>query len=258
MSRNDRLILLAVPVLAAIVAFWFMVIAPKQDQVKKLDAQVAQLSSAVQTQQAAVQQGLTARKQFPKDYHRLVVMGKAVPVQDETASLIVQINKIAKSSKVSFEKMDLSQDTGAAAEAAAVAPTTPPPTPTSATEAEASLLPIGATVGTAGFPVLPFTLSFHGDYFQIANFMAGIDSLVNAKGDRIDSNGRLVTVNSFDMAPPDSGSGLDVNLEVTTYVVPRDQGLTAGATPVAPSGTTAEPASSTTSDTTSTTTGTTP
>jgi Tfp pilus assembly protein PilO len=216
MSRNDRMILLAVPAIAALVAFWFLVIAPKQDQVKKLDAQVSQLNGEVQKQRAAVSQGLAARKEFPRDYHRLVVMGKAVPVQDETASLMVQINRIARRSGVGFEKIDLSQDSGSTAPAVAPPTTTPTATPTTPTEAESSLLPINATVGSAGFPVIPFELTFGGSYFQIANFLAGVDGLVKAKGDRIDSNGRLVTVNSFTLAPPQNGGGLEATLEVNT------------------------------------------
>src|SRR5512133_473689 len=109
MSKNDRTILLAVPVLAAVVAFWFLVLSPKQDKAQKLDAQAQQLQSAVNEQQQTAQAGEQARKQFPRDYHRLVVMGKAVPVDDETASLIVQINGIARRSGVSFRKIDRSQ-----------------------------------------------------------------------------------------------------------------------------------------------------
>jgi hypothetical protein len=52
------------------------------------------------------------------------VMGKAVPVDDETASLIVQINRIAEHSGVSFRTIDLSQPSTSSA--ATPAPATPP------------------------------------------------------------------------------------------------------------------------------------
>jgi Tfp pilus assembly protein PilO len=254
MSRNDRMLLLALPILAVLLGFYIMVLSPKQDKAKKLDAQVTQLRNDLQTQQAEAQKGLAARKNFPRDYHRLVVMGKAVPVDDETASLIVQINRIATNSGVSFRKIDLAQSTSTAS---SVAPTTAPTTATGApTETAASLMPIGATIGSANLPVLPYSLSFHGNYFQIADFMAGIDSLVSADKGRIQADGRLVTIDAFKIAPPQDGSGLDADLSVTTFVTPADQGLTAGATPAGPTAatTTAAPASSTTTSAPATTT----
>jgi Tfp pilus assembly protein PilO len=250
MSRNDRMLLLAVPLLAVVVGFYFMVLAPKQDKAKKLDAEVTQLRTDVQTQQAEADKGIAARKNFPQDYHRLVVMGKAVPVDDETASLIVQINRIANDSGVSFRKIDLAQSTSTSSTTAVAPTTTGAPT-----ETAASLLPIGATVGSANLPVLPYNLSFHGNYFQIADFMAGIDSLVSAGKETVQADGRLVTIDAFKVAPPPTGSGLDADLSVTTFVTPADQGLTAGATPAGPTATTTtvEPTSSTTTPAPSTT-----
>jgi Tfp pilus assembly protein PilO len=280
MSRNDRMILLVIPVIAAVIAFWFLVLAPKQDKASQLDTQVTQLQSDVQTQQQAAQEGQQARKSFPRDYQRLVVMGKAVPVDDETASLIVQVNKIAERSGVSFRAIDLSQGGSSAAAAAAVpatpAPTTPAPTssdsstttsdtasssdtssgststsasptttPALPTEGAASLLPIGASVGSANLPILPYSMTFRGSYFQIADFMAGIDGLVKTGKSTIQADGRLATIDGFTLAPPQNGppGALDANLAITTYVTPASQGLTAGATPAGPAPT--EPASST-------------
>jgi Tfp pilus assembly protein PilO len=150
---------------------------------------------------------------------------------------------------VTFRKIDLAQNTSTAS---SVAPTTATGVPT---ETAASLLPIGATVGSANLPVLPYNLSFHGNYFQIANFMAGIDSLVSTGKGRIRADGRLITIDAFKIAPPPDAPGLDADLSVTTFVTPADQGLTAGASPAGPATTTTtvEPASSTTTAAPSTT-----
>jgi hypothetical protein len=66
-------------------------------------------------------------------------------------------------------------------------------------------------------------------------------------------SGRLLTVNSFNLAPITESTvgtagavaksaGLQVDLSVTTYVTPADQGLTGGATPTAPAAATASTA----------------
>lgn len=271
-SRNDRMFLLVIPVVVAVIAFWFMVLAPKQDKAKKLDQQLTELQSSVESQQQAAEAGLAARKHFRSDYHQLVVMGKAVPVDDETASLLVQLNTISHAAGTSFRKIDLAQ--GATSSATATpAPTTPAPTTSSdssssdssssdsstssssvpatttaapATESAAALLPIGATVGSAGLPTLPYSLTFRGSYHQIADFLEGVDGLVKSGKGTVAANGRLVTVDSFDMAPAENGApgALDVVVNVTTYVTPASQGLTAGATPTSPA--TAAPAVSST------------
>ena len=44
---------------------------------------------------------------FPDDYQQLVVLGKAVPADDETASLLVQVNRIADDAKVKFQSITL-------------------------------------------------------------------------------------------------------------------------------------------------------
>ena len=222
MSRNDRMILLVVPVIAALAAFWFLAIKPKQDKASTLDTQVSQLQSQVSTDQAAAQAGQGAREKFPQTYQRLVVMGKAVPVDDETASLMVQVNRIAKRSGVKFEAIDVATGSAGAAPAApaptAPAPTTPtttpstPTTPAAAvpaapTEASAALLPIGATVGSAGLPTLPYSMTFSGSYFQIADFMAGVDGLVRTGKGTVSVDGRLATIDGFELQPTSPTGG---------------------------------------------------
>ena len=253
MSRNDRMILLVVPVIAALAVFWFLAIKPKQDKASKLDAEVSQLQSQVSSDQQTAQAGQKARAKFPRTYQRLVLMGKAVPVDDETASLIVQVNRIANRSGVSFRAIDVASASSASAVAiptptppTTTTPTTStsstststptpavPSTPAAPTEASASLLPIGATVGSAGLPVLPYSMTFRGSYFQIADFMAGIDGLVRSGKGTVSVDGRLATIDGFSLQPSTSG-GLTANLAITTYVTPASQGLTAGATPAGP------------------------
>ena len=99
---------------------------------------------------------------------------------------------------------------------------------------------------------MPYSLELNGGYFDIANFIGGIDGLVRPTDDgtRVSSDGRLFTVDGFALqgGRPGSSPTLDANFAITTYVTPADEGLTLGATPSAPApvspGTTqAQPAS---------------
>jgi Tfp pilus assembly protein PilO len=263
MKGNDRIVLLVMPLIAAVAAFWFLALAPKQNKAKELESQVSKLQSEISAQRQATRDGRLARKHFPRDYQRLVVMAKAVPVDDETASLLVQIRKIARRHRVSFRAIKLGSS-GAAAPAAAPAPpapstsgssdssstapdsSSPTPAPTSApaTETAAASLPIGATVGSGDLATLPYQLTFRGNFFQIADLLAGIDSLVRSDKNRIISDGRLVTIDGFGLGPDGTKPFpiVKATLVVTTYVLPGGQGLTAGATPSSPPATSTTPA----------------
>jgi Tfp pilus assembly protein PilO len=186
-----------------------------------------------------VQQGRQARKHFASDYQKLVVTGKAVPAQDEAASLLVQVNKIAALSGVNFQKISQGGDQTASSGASATTPT-----------------PI-ATPGPGGLTTLPYTLTFEGNFFQIADFIARIDRLVDPKPGTIAANGRLTTVDGFTLGA-DGTKPLPLLLatvSVTTYMTPDAQASAAGAAaPAAAPASSATPAPTSSSTPASSTT----
>jgi Tfp pilus assembly protein PilO len=247
MKSSSRLILAMLAVALLAVAFWMLLLAPKRDEADKLAAEVTKLQSSLTQHRQEADAAAEARTGFPVNYQQLVVLGKAVPGDDDTASLLVQVNRIAESAGVKFTNLQLGA-TGEA-EAAPVAPAVGSSvTPASATEVAASLLPLGATVGPAGLAVMPYTLTFDGDFFEIADFIKGIDSLVKTTNGQVSVDGRLITLDGFSLAAsPDGGfPALEAKFAVTTYLTPPTQGVTAGATPEAPAAETATPVATTT------------
>ena len=256
MKASDRTILMALGVVGVLAAAWFLLLSPKRDEVAKLDQEIASVRSSLDQQRLLVAAAYEAKDRYDTDYSDLVVLGKAVPEEEDTSSLFVELEGLADTSGVSFESIELtSAGTSAppppAAETttdentddATPAPTTPVSTTPVATEASAALLPIGATIGSAGLPVMPYTVKLSGDFFQLADFLAGVDALVRTSAKGAVADGRLVTIDGFELAANslDSSGALDATLAVTTYVAPADQGLTGGATPASP-----PPATSTT------------
>jgi Tfp pilus assembly protein PilO len=248
------MILLALVGVGLVAAFWFLVMAPKRAEVTELDDKIATAQAAAEEQEQLAAFAETAKDGYDNDYQKLVVLGKAVPSDSDQASLVEQINAKSVKAGIDFKSVILASE-GEAAEApappvtddgGAPAPAAPAEgeaapvaaTPAPATEAAAATLPIGATVGPAGLPVMPYDLSFTGGFFDIADFMEGLDGMVKtkAKGESIGVAGRLLTVDGFSLAPNESAGFpvLDANLHVTTFVTPADQGITGGATPGAP------------------------
>ncbi len=241
-SSNAPIVaMLAVAALA--VAFWMLALSPKREEASKLGEQVQQLEASLAQHRQEAASAAEARDEFPAKYRQLVVLGKAVPGDDDTASLLVSVNRIAERAGVKFRDLELSGE-GGEAEAPPIAGATP----VSATEAEASLLPLGATIGHAGLAVMPYTLVFDGSFFEVADFIEEIDSMVRTDNQDVTVDGRLVTLDGFSLTA-DANEGfpqLDATFAVTTYLTPPSQGVTAGATEVAPAAETAAPVATTT------------
>jgi Tfp pilus assembly protein PilO len=282
MRFADRIVMIGLTAVALIAVFWFVLLAPKRQEASDLKGEVEQLESAVAEQQETIAFAEEARRKFPGDYRRLVTLGKAVPEDDDTSSLFVQLGGISRRAGVGFRALELSEAAAGATGPAPAPPPSPPPeeegsvqeqqqataevpggegttsTPTGTaapTEAAAASLPIGATVGSAGLPVMPYALDFQGDFFRIADFMRGLDSLVSLREGRVRSRGRLLTIDGFVLSR-DLQKGfpsLIATLAVTTYVTPSAQGLTGGATPAGPTSPPVPSATPTSSTTTTTT-----
>jgi Tfp pilus assembly protein PilO len=259
MNASNRLIVSILAIAALAIAFWMLALGPKRDEANELSSQVGQLQASLAEAQSKANEATAAKRDFPADYRQLVVLGEATPGGDETASLLVELNHVAEESKVKFESIQLNDS--AEGEATAVpeaAPPAPPATPSAngvpasstipPTEAAASVMPLGASIGPAGLGVMPYGLTFTGNFFHVADFIKGIDSLIHTTNRKVAVDGRLVTLDGFALnAATDIGfPTLNANFAVTTYVVPPSQGVTAGATPTAPAPSLATPASATT------------
>ena len=319
MKRTDLSIIAGVALVGLIAAFWFLVLSPKREEASKLGAEVAELEATVSAQEDLAATAEEAEQKYDQNYHQLVVLGKAVPEDADTSSLLIELQNTAERDHVDFQTLTLgegSADAAAASQVAAPPPlsapgessstessstessgseaaapsesgaapatgestgaapaagttpaapaagatpaaTTSTATTAAATETTAATLPLGAAVGPAGLPTMPYDLSFTGGFFQIADFFASLDSLVHYDEGDVGVRGRLLTVNGFSLTPvEETGGGSDpvltANLSVTTYLTPAEQGAVAGSTPAAPAPTT-PPATATTTPTSSTT-----
>jgi hypothetical protein len=244
MSASNKVIVAMLAVVVLAVAFWMLLLSPKRAEVSKLESQVARQEASLSLHHEEVQRGLEAERNFPREYQQLVVLGKAAPADDDTASLLVQLSRIAKDAEVSFNDFKLAPASSeeAPAEASAAGDELASPT-----EVAASTLPLGASIGAAGLAVMPYTLTFKGSFFHQADFIHGLDSLVETKNAEVDVTGRLITIDGFTLkADKDVGfPQLEAEFTVTTFLVPPDQEVTGGATPVSPEASTTQVATTT-------------
>ena len=239
MSASNRIIVAMLAVVALAVAFWMLLLSPKKEEVSRLDKQVTKQQEELSVHQAEVQQGLAAQEAFPKAYRDLVVLGKAAPADDDTASLIVQLSRNARKAGVRFETFVLTPASEGGEEAPEAGTTPDPSEPASfvpPTEVAASTMPIGASIGPAGLAVMPYTLTFKGSFFNVADFIHGLDSLVESNNQKVEVTGRLITISGFTLSEDTNKKfpALEASFTVTTFLVPPEQGVTAGASPTSP------------------------
>ncbi|MEA2313082.1 MAG: hypothetical protein QOE28_3050 [Solirubrobacteraceae bacterium] len=222
MARNKLIIAIVAPVVL-LAAFWMLVLSPKRQEVTKLDANIAAKQGELTTAQSTLSGYRKARDGYAGDYATVVRLGKAVPQDDDTRSLLVQLDDAARHSGVDFRTMAVGGGSS-----------TPAATTTGAASA-ASSVPPGAVVGTAGFNVMPLTFSFRGNFFNMSQFFSRLEKFVKVSNQQIDVTGRLLRVESIALKPDALGfPSLRADITASAYLIPADQGLTAGATAAGP------------------------
>ncbi|HTX29768.1 MAG TPA: type II secretion system protein GspM [Solirubrobacteraceae bacterium] len=225
MSTRDRTILGVICLVVAIVAPYLLLISPKRAQANKLETQIGQVQSQLSTVQAQLAQGEQARAQFASSYTTLVRLGEAVPTDDNTPSLIYQLQAAAKGTDVQFQGLTFDAGQGGSSSS------TPSPSSSSSTT-----LPPGATVGPAGFPVEPFTFTFAGNFFHLSDFIGRLQRFVTENNNHLAVSGRLMSLNGITLEPNTGGfPQITATVSATTYLLPASEGLLNGATPAGPS-----------------------
>lgn len=258
MASTTKIIVGMVVAVVMVVAFWQLELGPKRTEASELGETATSLRSTLATDRQELATAVAARRGFSRGYQQLLVLGQGVPGNAETASLLVELGQLASRAGVRFQDLALEGGGGSEAPAAetpaegsSTAETTSTssssgPTPVAPTEAAAATVPLGATVGSAGLAVMPYTLSVSGDFFHLAKFLHELDALVKTRKAGISVDGRLLTVNGFSLAAGAKGfPNLAATLSVTTYVAPASQAASIPQPPVESSSTTATPASAT-------------
>jgi Tfp pilus assembly protein PilO len=248
-TRTTRILIGVVVLAAAAAAYWMMLLSPKRKDAADLQTKV----SVAQAQLVQAQQTLAeykgAKSKYAGDYAKVVQLGKAAPTDDDTRSLVVQVDAAAKRSGIGFDNIDL---------VSGGASTVAPGSTVATTTAASNKVPPGA-INNGAFATMPFSLSFTGEYGNLGTFFSRLERFVTLKGDQIEVNGRLLRIETIELTPVSDGwPYIKAAVGASAFVVPKDSDSTAGATTSGPAGSaTSGSTTSTTSTTGSTTTPTT-
>jgi hypothetical protein len=264
MTARDRTAALIVGAVVLLAGFWFLMLAPKRSDATALSGKITEAQQRLDAARKTTLAATSARNRYDQDYAAVAKLGKAIPADDDIASLVYQLDHVSKGTHIDFRSIKLNT-TGAppaaappAAQAAAVgqaAGSTPPApgsapassgtstTPTPATPASGvpasqsavAGLPPGSAVGSAGFPTMPFAFVFDGSFFAMEDFFRGVQGFTSFKDGGLSVSGRLLTVDAFALTASTHGfPKVKASIKATAYLVPESEGVAAGATAAGP------------------------
>jgi Type II secretion system (T2SS), protein M len=232
MTQRDRTLISVVVAALVVAAAWFLVLAPQREEASRLSDDVARERQALATAQADADAGLAAKRGYDRAYTTVARLGAAVPEDDNVPSLLLQVERAADGTHIDFRELRVGGGSGAAP------PPPPPADPAAATQATTATLPPGATVGAAGFPTMPFSFTFTGDFFRMSDFIGRLERFLVVGNRRMLVSGRFMAIDGIAFtAGPDGFPQIKANVTATAYLLPASQGLTDGATAAAPAGT---------------------
>jgi hypothetical protein len=271
-DRDRKIVMFVVPVLV-LLAFWFLLMSPKREELTKADEDLTKQEQRRDAAQAEVAAAEVSKNTFAADYAQLVKLGKAVPTNVDLPTVIVQLQSAADGTGIEFTRIALGDREAAGAATPPQPPAAPgqesggQPAPAAAGGAQAGSAPGGAveSAGNAvndanstataregaapggGAPAaapgaappalesMPLDLEFHGSFFKLADFFHSMKRFVRVANRRIQIRGRLLTVESLSFkSDPQDFPKLIATMQATVYLSPKAQGATAGATPQGP------------------------
>jgi hypothetical protein len=220
-TRSPKILIPAVLAVAAVAAFYFLLLSPKREEASKLTADISAKQSELDQSRTMLASFEKARANYKANYTTMTRLGKAVPADDDVRSLLFQLNDAADRSKVDFHAINIGGATSPEKPAAGAGGLAPPP----------GTVP----VGSAGFSAMPFSFGFEGSFFRLSDFFNRLEDFVTVTNKDIDVTGRLLLLGSISVTPKDGSKQLTAQIGAASYLVPPAQDVT-GATPESPTG----------------------
>ena len=219
-AQKDLILRLALIVLGALVVLalgYFVLIRPEGAKLKRIKASEADARQAL----AAYNNKVAAARSAPKirvaDVYRLA---KAMPSSTDMPDLMLELSQLARDTGIRFDTI------------------TPQP-----------IVPLGS------YSVLPISVTFNGTFYDLADLLYRLRSLVEVHSGALDATGRLFAVDTLSFGEsPLKFPRIQATLVIDAFIYGSGATSTAPATPGATSPTSSTSTTSTGAATTTSTT----
>ena len=219
-TRPAIIVFVVVGLIAYLALGYFLVISPQRSKGSDLTKQVAETEAQINQYRTLSAQAKAAAPIRVADLFRLE---KAMPNEVDMAGIVLELSRIAGDTGIEFE----------------------------------SITPQGI-VAAPGYQVLPVSLVFDGNYFELSDFLYRLRSLVRVRTGRLAASGRLFVVDAISFSESEKAfPRIQAALVVNAYVY-GDAPVPGAVTPPAAAPGTTTASTSTLGETPTTTTATTP
>jgi len=209
-TQRDRIVVSVFGLIAVLAAAWFVMLKPKREEATRLAEQVSAAEGRRDAAQSRLGGAQAARGNYREAYASLARLGKAVPADDDTASVLYQLSRTSR--RVALDLESLNVQAGPATPAAAA------PSGGSA----AATAPPGTSPGPGGLLQLPFKLTLEGEFGDMRELLDRVGRYTRVFRDeqgRVRVRGRLLTLDGVSIAPSEGGL-LSLRMLANAYVAP--------------------------------------
>jgi Tfp pilus assembly protein PilO len=192
-SGRDRILVVVMAVAVVLGGFYMGVLGPKRAETKDLAAQIetAQADLDMASLQSATT--LEAQKSYSEDAAAVATLGKAVPDDEQVASLLYQLDAAAGRSKVELDS---------------ITPTVAP-------------VVLGGAPGSSTLPAgvreVTLALSFSGRFADLQAFLRRAHANTSVRGDDVRVRGRLLSIQGIDLTPGEDGR-VEAAVQASAYI----------------------------------------
>jgi Tfp pilus assembly protein PilO len=221
-TRSTRILIAVAAIGLAACAFYFLMLAPKRDEVAKLDTDIASKQAEIAQSQQMLATYEAAKASYKSNYATLARLGKAVPADDDVRSLMVQIQASADRTGVDFKQIELGTSLAGADSSA----TSGQPAESAASTGQLASAPGAVPVAGGALSAMPFNFTFTGGFFDLSTFFAKLEHFVTVNNQNLDATGRLLRLESVSITPSTTGfPEMQAAVGAAAYIVPPVEGV---------------------------------
>src|SRR6266516_6712597 len=218
MPQSAQIAIAVAALLLLAVIGYFALVKPQKSKAASLTTEIAAQDNQITQARALLAKAKNAQKVRVADLFRLT---KAMPDQPDEAGIVLELTNVARQSGIEFE----------------------------------SIAPQASTL-LSGYQVVPITVIFDGNFFQLTDFLFRLRNLVDVRRGALAADGRLFTVDSVQFnESPLNFPQIRASLLLDAFIYGTSATVSAPpqtSVPATTSGTTTGPATTTTSSTTTT------
>lgn len=195
MKRRDIYILIGLGVVVLIVAWYFLIISPKREELSESSDKRDSELRKFETDSARVQRLPEERDAARQATEDLLKINKLVPVDEQVPSLIIELNTSADQAGIDFVKIMPSTE-----------------------------------VLVNNQTVVPMELKFEGRFFDVNDFLYRVENYARIEGSDVNVSGRFVSVVNLLLEEGEfmEWPNVSATLGVNTYMTsPPPEGTTA-------------------------------